>query len=88
MTRTRKLNREYLTKYSCMMMNDETYVLEDFLQLPDMAFYTVIQRNDGAEHIRTKKKAKLPKKIFDLGLEGHMQLRPSKQKLLNNQNSK
>ena len=39
-------------------MDDKTYVLEDFNQLPGMCFYTAIQRNGVEEHFRTKKKAK------------------------------
>ena len=39
-TRVRKLNREYLTKFSCVIMDDETGVLKDFKQLPGMCFYT------------------------------------------------
>ena len=41
-TRARKLYREYLTKFSCVIMDDETYVLEDFKQLPGMCFYTAM----------------------------------------------
>ena len=44
-TRARKLYREYLTKFSCVIMDDETYVLKDFKQLPGMCFYTAMQRN-------------------------------------------
>ena len=48
-------------------MDDETYVLEDFKQLPGMCFYTVMQRNGVEEHFRTKKKAKFPKKNIWFG---------------------
>ena len=37
-TRARKLYREYLTKFSYVIMADETFVLEDFKQLPGMCF--------------------------------------------------
>ena len=78
-TRARKLYREYLTKFSCVIMDDETYVLEDFKQLQGMCFYTAMQRNGVEEHFRTKKKAKFLKKMF--GLAGNMQLWSSKLKL-------
>ncbi|XP_058456336.1 uncharacterized protein LOC131433761 [Malaya genurostris] len=42
--RTRKLCREYLTEISCMTMDDENFVLEDFEQLPGMSFYTERRR--------------------------------------------
>ena len=63
-TRARKLYSEYLTKFSCVIMDDETYVLKDFKQLPEICFYTVMQRNGVEEHFRTKKKAKFPKNIW------------------------
>ena len=63
-TRAHKLYREYLTKFSCVIMDDETYVLENFKQLPGMCFYTAIQRNGVEEHFRTKRKAKFPKKYL------------------------
>ena len=43
-------------------MDDETYVLEDFKQLPGMCFYTAMQRNGVEEHFGAKKTAKFPKK--------------------------
>lgn len=52
-----------------MIMDDGTYMLEVFMQLPGMFFYTATERCRGA----TKgKKAQFPKKIF--GLAGNMQL--------------
>ena len=63
-TQARKLYREYLTKFSCVIMYDETFVLEGFKQLSGMCFYTAIQRNGVEEHFRTKKKAKFPKKYL------------------------
>ena len=63
-TRARKLYREYLKKFSCVIMDDDTYVLEDFKQLLGMCFYTAMQRNGVEEHFRTKKKANFPKKYL------------------------
>ena len=60
-TRDRKLYREYLTKFSCMIKDDESYVLEDFRQLSGMCFYTAMQRK---EHFRTEKKPSFPKNIW------------------------
>ena len=62
--------------------NDETYVLEDFKQLPGMCFYTAMQRNGVEEHFRTRKKAKFPKKYY------LMQLWLSKPKLHHYRNGK
>ena len=45
-------------------MDDETYVLEDFKQLPGMCFYTGMQQNGVEEHFRTKKNTKLHKKYL------------------------
>jgi transposase len=61
-TRARKLYTEYLTKFSCVVMDDETYVVEDFKQLPGLAFYTAMAKNAVAEHFKTKKLSKFPKK--------------------------
>lgn len=63
-TRARKLYCELLTKFSCVVMDDETYVLEDFKQLPGLGFYTAALKNGIDEQYRTKKKSKFPKKYL------------------------
>ena len=63
-TRASKLYREYLTKFSCVIMDDETYVLEDFKQLSGMSFHTAMQRNGVEEPFKTKKKAKFSKQYL------------------------
>lgn len=63
-SRARRLYCEYLTKFSCVVMDDETYVLEDFQQLPGLAFYSAMARNATAEYFRTKKASKFPKKYL------------------------
>ena len=63
-TRARESYHKYLTKFSCVIMDDETYVLDEFKQLPGMCFYTAIQRNGVEENFRAKKKAKFPKKYL------------------------
>ena len=69
-----------MTKFSCVIMDDETYVLEDFERLPGMCFYTAMQPNGVEEHYRTKKNAKFPKY--------YLQLRSSKPKLHHYRNGK
>lgn len=63
-TRARKLYYDYLTKFECVVMDDETYVLEDFKQLPGLAFYTAMARNATPEYFRMKKLSKFPKKYL------------------------
>lgn len=63
-SRAKVLYTQLLQKFSCTIMDDETYVLEDFKQLPGLAFYTAMQRNAVAECYRTKKQSKFPKKYL------------------------
>ena len=59
-----KLYREYLTKFFCVIIYNETYVLENFKQLPGMCFYTAMQRNGVQEHFRMKRKVNVSKKYL------------------------
>lgn len=46
------------------MMDDETYVLADFSQLPGQEFYVSRGRGNVPEEFRTRKKSKFPKKYL------------------------
>ena len=63
-SRAKELYINSLQKISCTIMDDETYVLEDFKQLPNLAFYTAMRRNAVAEHFQTKTVSKFPKKYL------------------------
>lgn len=62
--RAKELYTKFLQNFSCVIMDDETYVVEDFRQLPGLGFYTAMQRNAVAERFRTKKVSKFPKKYL------------------------
>jgi len=42
--RARRLNDDFFQKFSCCIMDDETYVLSKFSQLPGQAFYVARER--------------------------------------------
>lgn len=62
--RARKLKFNFFDKKSCCIMDDETYVLCDFSQLPGLAFYTARSRGGVKNKFRTKQKSKFPKKFL------------------------
>lgn len=62
--RARKLKSDFFQKINCCIMDDETYVLCDFAQLPGQEFYSAMERGGVAEQFKTKKKAKFPKKFL------------------------
>lgn len=62
--RARKLKSNFIKKYSCCVMDDETYILADFSQLPGQAFYVADARGNVEEQYRTKKQTKFPKKFL------------------------
>lgn len=63
-TRAKKLKADFFQKYSCCVMDDETYVLADFSQLPGLEFYTADHRGGVDEEFRVKKQTKFPKKFL------------------------
>lgn len=63
-TRAKKLIADFFQKYSCCVMDDETYVLADFSQLPGLEFYTADHRGNVDEQYRVKKQTKFPKKFL------------------------
>lgn len=63
-TRAKALQKNFLEKYSCCVMDDETYVLADFSQLPGQEFYTADSRGNVEEQFRVKKQSKYPKKFL------------------------
>ena len=59
--RSRKLYTTMLTKFDCVVQDDETYVRADFKQLPRQGFYTATGRGkvtDIFKHIKLSKFAK------------------------------
>lgn len=63
-SRARKLKSNFIQKYSCCIMDDETYVLADFRQLPGQNFYVADARGNVEEQFRTQKQTKFPKKFL------------------------
>lgn len=59
-----KLKRNFFEKYECCVVNNETYVLGDFLQLPGQEYYVAVSRDDVEEQYRTKNQTKVPKKFL------------------------
>ena len=62
--RARKLKSGFLAKKKCCIMDDETYVLCEFSQLPGQEFYSATKRGGVEEKFRSKKKSKFPKKFL------------------------
>lgn len=62
--RAKKLNKDFVKKFQCCIMDDETYVLADFSQLPGQEFYTADSRGNVAEKFKAKKITKFPKKFL------------------------
>jgi len=62
--RARKLKEDFFQKFECCVMDDETYVLSKFSQLPGQEFYTAKERGGVEEKFRTKQKSKFPKKFL------------------------
>lgn len=62
--RARKLKSSFIKKYSCCIMDDETYVLADFSQLPGQKFYVADARGNVEEKFRTQKQTKFPRKFL------------------------
>ena len=62
--RARTLEKEFFPKHDCCVIDDETYVLADFSQLPGQDFYVADSRGNFSEEFRTKKQSKFPKKFL------------------------
>lgn len=62
--RAKVLQKDYLNNFQCCIMDDETYVLSDFKQLPGQKFYVADSRGNVAEEFRVQKKSKFPKKFL------------------------
>lgn len=62
--RARSLKSDFFNKKKCCIMDDETYVLCDFSQLPGQEFYTARSRGGVKKKFRTKQKTKFPKKFL------------------------
>ena len=61
---SRKLYTNMLTKFDCVVMDDETYVKADFKQLPRQEFYTASGKGKVSEIFKTIKLSKFPKKYL------------------------
>ena len=62
--RARKLYNDLMTKFECVVLDDETYIKADFKQIPGQEFYTSKSRRDAPEDCKVKKRSKFPKKIL------------------------
>jgi len=62
--RAKKLKADFFQKFKCCVMDDETYVLSKFSQLPGQEFYTAKERGGVEERYRTKQKSKYSKKFL------------------------
>lgn len=63
-TRARRLYENFLTKYQCCVMDDETYVKGDFKQLPGQEFYVAESKGQVAKRFREQNQSKFPKKFL------------------------
>lgn len=63
-SRARKLYERMLTKFDCVVMDDETNVKADFKQLPGLEFYTALQRGKVDDYFKAKKLSKFAKKYM------------------------
>ena len=63
-TRARKLYDKLLTKFNCVVMDDETIVKADLKQLPGLEFYTSLQRGKVDDYFKAKKLLKFSKKYM------------------------
>ena len=62
--RSRKLYTTMLTKFDCVVQNDETYVKADFKQLPGQEFHTATGRGKVADIFKHIKLSKFAKKYL------------------------
>lgn len=61
-SRCRKLYDQFLTKYDCLVMDDETYVKADFNQLPGQEFYVAKNKKSIPDKYKKIKLSKFPKR--------------------------
>lgn len=63
-TRARKLYTQYLTKFDCVIMDDETYCRADFNQLPGDEYYTAKIKDGVSSKYTSRKIGKFPEKYL------------------------
>ena len=63
-TRARKLYDAILTKFECVIMDDETFVKSDFKQLPGQNFFTCINKFDVDKNFKQQKMSKFAGKFL------------------------
>lgn len=63
-TRSRRLYDVMLTKFDCVVMDDETYCKADFKQIAGQEFYTSISRQNVPEKFKKKFRSKFAKKYL------------------------
>lgn len=63
-SRSRLLYENFLTKYDCCIMDDETYVKADFNQLPGQEFYVAKKRGDADPKFKNRQCTKFPVKYL------------------------
>lgn len=62
--RARKLYTQYLTKFDCVILDDETYCKADFSQLPGHEYYTAKRKGGANKKFTTRKTSKFPKQYM------------------------
>jgi len=62
--RAKKLREDFFQNFRCCIMDDETYVLSKFSQLPGQGFYVAKERGGVEEQFRVQHKSKFPKRFM------------------------
>ena len=62
--RAKVLQSDFVRNYNCCMIEGETYVLANFLQLPGQEFYGTDARGNVAEKFCVQKRSKFPMKFL------------------------
>lgn len=63
-SRARDLYRNFLTKFECVILDDETYVKTDFHQIPGQEFFTCANKFNIEEKYKQKKLSKFAGKFL------------------------
>lgn len=63
-TRARLLYNNFLTKYDCVILDDETYIKSDFKQIPGKEYYVAKEKGGVPPKFKAKKLTKYPKKYL------------------------
>ena len=64
--RAKVLQSDLVRNYDCCIMENETYVLANFLQLPGQEFYVADARGNVTEKFRVQKRSKFLKRFWSV----------------------